>query len=233
MFSFDFRGKNSFLDYGIYISKRPSIPSPKRRITNVVIPGKNSSLRFDENTYEDITITVECSIKDEILPDKIDEIKEWLLSYGESDLVFSNQNNKKYIAQVVNTIDFTQVLKYISKFIIVFNCRPFKYQVANNTITMIVQGSITNPGSIYSEPIIKIFGSGDIILTINSNVIKLKEISDHITLDTVQQNCYNEAIDNLNSKMTGEFPEFEIGENNVSWTGAISKMEVIPNWRWL
>lgn len=233
MFSFDFRGKNSFLDYGIYISKRPSIPSPKRRITNVVIPGKNSSLRFDENTYEDITITVECSIKDEILPDKIDEIKEWLLSYGESDLVFSNQNSKKYIAQVVNTIDFTQVLKYISKFIIVFNCRPFKYQVTNNTITMIAQGSIRNPGSIYSEPIIKIFGSGDIILTINSNVIKLKEISDHIILDTVQQNCYNEAIDNLNSKMTGEFPEFEIGENNISWIGAISKMEVIPNWRWL
>ena len=233
MFSFDFRGKNSFLDYGIYISKRPSIPSPKRRVTNVVIPGKNSSLRFDENTYEDITITVECSIKDEILPDKVDEIKEWLLSYGESDLIFSNQNNKKYIAQVVNTIDFTQVLKYISKFIIVFNCRPFKYQVANNTITMIAQGSITNPGSIYSEPVIKIVGSGDIKLTINSNVIKLKEISDHIILDTVQQNCYNETIDNLNSKMTGEFPEFEIGENNISWIGAISKMEVIPNWRWL
>lgn len=42
----------------------------KRRITNVVIPGKSSSLRFDENTYEDITIAVECSIKDDILPIK-------------------------------------------------------------------------------------------------------------------------------------------------------------------
>ena len=97
MFSFNFRGKNSFSDYGIYISKRPSIPSPERRITNVVIPGKSSSFRFDENTYEDITIRAECSIKDSILPDKIDEIKKWLLSYGESDLIFSNQNNKKYI----------------------------------------------------------------------------------------------------------------------------------------
>ena len=233
MFSFNFRGKNSFSDYGVYISKRPSIPSPKRRITNVVIPGKSSSLRFDENTYEDITIAVECSIKDDILPNKIDEIKEWLLAYGESDLVFSNQHNKKYIAQVVNVIDFTQVLKYISKFVIVFNCRPFKYEVESNVIEMIAEGSVTNPGSIYSEPIIKIFGSGDINLTINSEVIKLKEVINHIILDSVQQNCYNEDIENLNSKMTGEFPKFEIGENNISWTGSVSKVEVIPNWRWL
>lgn len=233
MFSFDFRGKNSFSDYGVYVSKRPSIPSPKRRITNVVIPGKSSSLRFDENTYGDISIAVECSIKDEVLPDKIDEIKEWLLAYGESDLIFSNQNNKKYIAQVVNAIDFTQVLKYISKFVIVFNCRPFKYESESSTIEMIAEGSITNPGSIYSEPIIKIFGSGDINVTINSEIIKLKEVTDHIILDTVQQNCYNETIDNLNNKMNGEFPKFEVGENNISWTGAVSKVEVIPNWRWL
>lgn len=233
MFSFDFRGKNSFSDYGVYVSKRPSIPSPKRRITNVVIPGKSSSLRFDENTYEDISIAVECSIKDEVLPDKIDEIKEWLLAYGESDLIFSNQNNKKYIAQVVNAIDFTQVLKYISKFVIVFNCRPFKYESESTTIEMIAEGRITNPGSIYSEPIIKIFGSGDINVTINSEIIKLKEVTDHIILDTVQQNCYNETIDNLNNKMNGEFPKFEVGENNISWTGAVSKVEVIPNWRWL
>ena len=233
MFSFNFRGKNSFSDYGVYISKRPSIPSPKRRITNVVIPGKSSSLRFDENTYDDITIAVECSIKDEVLPDKIDEIKEWLLSYGESDLIFSNQDNKKYIAQVVNAIDFIQVLKYISKFVIVFNCRPFKYESESTTIEMIAEGSITNPGSIYSEPIIKIFGSGDINVTINSEIIKLKEVTDHIILDTVQQNCYNETIDNLNNKMNGEFPKFEVGENNISWTGSVSKVEVIPNWRWL
>lgn len=233
MFSFNFRGKNSFSDYGVYISKRPSIPSPKRRITNVVIPGKSSSLRFDENTYDDITIAVECSIKDEVLPDKIDEIKEWLLPYGESDLIFSNQDNKKYIAQVVNAIDFTQVLKYISKFVIVFNCRPFKYESESTTIEMIAEGSITNPGSIYSEPIIKIFGSGDINVTINSEIIKLKEVTDHIILDTVQQNCYNETIDNLNNKMNGEFPKFEVGENNISWTGSVSKVEVIPNWRWL
>lgn len=155
------------------------------------------------------------------------------MSYGESDLLFSNQHNKKYIAQVVNVIDFTQVLKYISKFVIVFNCRHFKYEVESDVIEITAEGSVTNPGSIYSEPIIKIFGSGDINLTINSEAIKLKEVINNIILDSVQQNCYNEDIDNLNRKMTGEFPKFEIGENNISWISSFSKVEVIPNWRWI
>lgn len=233
MFSFKFRGKDSFQDYGIYISTRPSIPSPKRRINNVVIPGKSSSLRFDENTYDDITIAVECSIKGDIIQDKVDKIKEWLLSYEESDLIFSNQQEKRYIAQVVNTIDFTQVLRYISKFIIVFNCRPFKYAVDNNAITLVPPNNINNPGSIYSEPIIKLYGAGDVTLNINSQVIKLKGISNHVILDTVQQNCYNDTVDNLNNIMSGEFSTLEVGENSISCTGDISKVEVTPNWRWL
>ena len=51
MLSFTFGGKNSYADFGLVVSKRPSIPSPARRITTLDIPGRNSSLRFDENTY--------------------------------------------------------------------------------------------------------------------------------------------------------------------------------------
>ena len=63
--SFNFGGENSYSDYGIIISKRPSIPSPKRRVSYVDIPGRDSNLKYDEGTFEDITIVVECTIKDE------------------------------------------------------------------------------------------------------------------------------------------------------------------------
>jgi phage-related protein len=56
MLSFEFGGKDSFNDYGIVIEKRPTISSPKRRVNYIDIPGKSSSVRHDENTYEDITI---------------------------------------------------------------------------------------------------------------------------------------------------------------------------------
>lgn len=233
MLSFNFGGKNSYTDYGILITKRPSIPSPKRRITNVVVPGRNSSLRFDENTYEDITITVECSLKDGSIPNKIDDIKGWLIGTGESSLIFDFQPDRKYIAQVVNAIDFTQVYKYFSKFIIVFNCQPFKYRVSNASVNLIALGKVTNPGTVYSEPIIKIIGNGDITLNIKSQTVKLKGITNHIILDSLQQNAYSDSGENLNSKVTGEFPILYVGDNSISWSGSVSKVEITPNWRWL
>lgn len=233
MLSFNFGGKDSFRDYGIYISKRPDMPSPKRRITNVIIPGRSSSLKFDEDTYDDITISVECSIKDRVLLDRIDDIKGWLIGTGESDLIFNFQKEKKYVAQVVNAIDFSQVLRYFSKFIIIFNCQPFKYEVNSSAINLTTAGIINNIGSVYSEPIIKVMGIGDVTLTINTQTIKLKDISDHVILDSVQQNCYNEQLENLNNKMLGEFPILLSGKNEISWSGTISKLEVTPNWRWL
>ena len=89
MISFTFGGKNSYKDYGIIISKRPNLPSPKRRVSYIDIPGRDSSLVYDEETYENITIGVECKIKDGNLIDKIDDIKAWLYTSGENDLVFS------------------------------------------------------------------------------------------------------------------------------------------------
>lgn len=234
MLSFNFGGKNSYDDFGILISQRPSIPSPKRRINTINIPGRNSNLRFDEKTYEDITLTVECSVKDNSnIADKLDEIKAWLFETGESDLIFSFQADKKYIAQVVNAIDFKQIYKYFSEFPIIFNCRPFKYAGDNSIVTISTSGVINNIGTVYSEPKIKVFGSGDIVLTIGSQVLQLIGINDYIIIDTFLQDCYDENGSNLNNKMNGEFPILNVGNNNISWTGNVTKLEITSNWRWL
>lgn len=234
MISFNFAGKNSYLDYGIIISKRPNLPSPKRRVSYIDIPGRNSSLTYDERTYANITIGVECKVKDGNLLDKIDEIKAWLLSAGESDLIFSFQDDKKYRAQVVNSIDFSQVVKIFSEFIIVFNCRPFKYGVQNNIFTITESGSsIINIGSIKSEPIISIYGKGNIELIVNETKISLTNIEDKIILNSVIQDSYNSLGENLNNKVKGEFIYLMPGSNNFEWTGNISKIEILPNWRWL
>ena len=87
MLSFVFNGKDSYKDYGILMEKRPNIPSPKRRVQYIDIPGRDSSLRYDEETYEDITLSVECAAVGNI-QSRIDDIKAWLIGSGESDLIF-------------------------------------------------------------------------------------------------------------------------------------------------
>lgn len=235
MLSFNFGGKNSYDDFGILISKRPSIPCPKRRVNTINIPGRDSNLIFDEKTYEDITLNVECSVKDkQNLANKIDDIKAWLFETGQSDLIFSFQDDRKYIAQVVNSIDFKQIYKYFSEFPIIFNCRPFKYAVENNTINIITTGTkLSNIGTIESEPVISIYGAGDIVFKINGEQISLKGIPGKIILNSVIQDCYDDAGNNLNGSMTGEFLKLKPGENIIEWSGNVTKIELLPNWRWL
>lgn len=234
MISFNFAGKNGYEDFGIIISKRPNLPSPKRRVSYIDIPGRDSSLVYDERTYENITIGVECKIKDSSLLDKIDEIKAWLFSAGESDLIFSFQDDKKYRAQVVNSIDYSQVIKIFSEFIIIFNCRPFKYAVDNNIFTIEESGtSIINPGSIKSEPIVSIYGSGNIELVVNETKISLANIKDKIILNSVIQDSYNDLGENLNNNVKGDIIYLSPGSNKFEWIGNINKIEILPNWRWL
>ncbi|MGF7185328.1 putative phage tail component-like protein [Desulfitispora alkaliphila] len=235
MLSFTFDGKNSFIDYGIVISKRPNLPSPKRRVHYMDIPGRHGRVQYDEKTYEDITIVVECGLKDtENLVERLDAIKAWLFNAGESDLVFSFGEDKKYIAQVVNAIDFTQVYKYTSSFPVIFNCHPFKYEVENEIITLNeTDATVHNPGSLESEPVIYVYGSGDILLNINDQSIGLNGVEGKIILNSEIQDCYDDAMNNLNSKMVGEFPLLKTGENTITWSGNVTKLEVLPNWRWL
>ncbi len=235
MLSFNFGGKNSYDGFGILISKRPSIPSAKRRVNTINIPGRDSNLIFDEKTYEDITLTVECSVKDkQNLVNKIDDIKAWLFETGQSDLTFSFQSERKYIAQVVNAIDFKQIYKYFGEFPIIFNCRPFKYAVENNMVNIIETGTkVSNIGTIESEPIISIYGAGDIVFKINGEQISLKGISGKIIINSVIKDCYDDEGNNLNGSMTGEFLKLKPGENIIEWSGNVTKAELLPNWRWL
>lgn len=239
MLSFKFDGKNSYTDFGIIISKRPTLPSPKRRVSYIDIPGRDSSLVYDERTYENITIGVECKIKDRNLLEKIDDIKAWLLSAGESNLVFSFQEDKKYIGQVVNSIDFSQVVKVFSEFIIVFNCKPFKYAVDNIPITKTsgLETVIANPGTIVSKPIIRATCNGSGEFKINGKEVRVLDLDEQVViLDSELEESYyyvDGKMVNANSNISGQFPILNIGSNTISFSGGISKLEITPNWRWL
>ena len=154
---------------------------------------------------------VECGVKlKDNLADKIDEIKAWLINARESDLIFSFQPDKKYIAQVVNMIDFKQVLKYTSRFPIIFNCKPFKYAVKDKIITITKNNStIYNEGTFQSEPVIKVYGSGDIKLKINGDEVAVKKVDGYVTIDSVLKDCYKDDV-LKNGDMIGEFPVLKV-----------------------
>lgn len=234
MLSFTFAGKNSFTDFGIIISKRPNLPSPKRRVSYIDVPGRDSNLRYDEGTYDDITLSVECTIKGENLIERLDAIKAWLYGAGETDLLFSFQADKKYRAQVVNSIDIKQAFRIYSSFVLVFNCRPFKYDTSTTLFTITQSGSmIINPGTLKSEPVIFVYGSGNISMKVNDTTVSITGLAGKIILDSFLQDAYSDTGENLNTKVNGEFVTLKPGSNKFEWTGSVTKIEIVPNWRWL
>ncbi|ADI00477.1 distal tail protein Dit [Salisediminibacterium selenitireducens] len=236
MMQFTFDGKKSFDDFGVAVSKRPMIPSPKRRVTFMDIPGRHSSVRHDEETYEDITVLVECNLSKRTGPlhEQVDAIKAWLFGAGEQPLIFSYEPDKAYQAQVVNAIDFTTHLRQAGSFPVLFHCRPFKVEATPTTLTYPSSGqTIQNPGSVASAPIITIVGGGSVDLTVNGQSTSLIDVQDKIILNSDLQECYNEAIQNENEKMTGPFPILMPGANTISWSGSVSQIDITPNWRWL
>lgn len=238
MLSFDFLGKNSYEDFGIIIEKRPSIPLPERNINYIEVKGKSGSLTVDDETYRDITIVVNCNIIDrDNLEEKIFCIKGWLTE-GVGDLIFSHMPEKRYIAQVVNRIDIEQSLRILGSFPIIFNCQPFTYPVFNPAMIIEEQNyNIQNIFTFSSNPTITIYGQGDIILkivSINSQeqIIKLFGVKDYITVDSTLMECYKDAT-LCNDKMSGDFPKLFIGQNYVSWSGDVERIEVLTNFRFI
>lgn len=230
MYSFIFRNNNGIefntKDLGIVINKRPPLPKPRRRINYIEVQGRNGTLTEDLGCYEDIPLPFECTIMDNIEQNSI-LINSWL--YGNGELYLSWLDGYKY---KVENVEFEGIdIDIVGEFTVKFTCDPFKYY-CSDTIEIKKPTIIYSPEFVYkSEPVIKVYGQGDITLNINNNSIKLKNVQDYIVIDSTIQECYKDTK-NCNNKMEGEFPLLT-QENKINWNGNIQKIEIIPNWRCL
>lgn len=205
----------------------PSIVRAAKDITKVEIEGRDGFVTQDLGSYKSTIKNVECRVRN---LDDLDFICGWLTGSGEA--IFSNEPDKIYRVTIANQIDFSKVVKKFKKFIIIFDCQPHKYSLNNSTITLTTPGTLYNPGSVGSDPVIKVYGTGDGLLNIGEQQIELLAIDEYVTIDCEMMDCYK-GIDLKNNNMRGDFPQLLPGVNDVYWLGSISQIQITPNWRWL
>ncbi len=205
----------------------PERISPKRRDEAITISGRHGTLTATDGTFEPYILQAEFIVKDLSKTDKICSHFK-----GEGDLIFSNNLDRKYKARVNNQIEFLRIIHSLKLFAVEFEVQPFMYEAAPAPRTLTEPTSILNIGTFESEPIITVYGQGDITLTINNLNLILNGIDGEITLNSEILNAYKDTL-SLNNKMSGDFPIFSVGENVISWTGSVTKLEIMPNWRWI
>ena len=219
-------------DYGVHITTQPSVIRPSERATFTSIPARSGSLTTLEadDVYDDFILPVECAVGD---LSRIHEIGAWLKGAG--TLRLAARPGGFFYARIANQIEFAKVLRNHEHrtFTVNFRCQPFWYAEAMPPITLTASGgTITNPGNVSSEPVITVYGSGEITLMVGLTIVELEGVSGSITLDTPLMEAYS-GTTSMNNNMSGDFPTLTPGMNAVCWSGSVTKIEVQPNWRYL
>lgn len=216
-------------DLGLMVTKSVIPPASATQFETVSIPNRESPIFKEKVQRKEITITIQTTIVEE---NKIREIYKTL--QGKGILVLSTEPDKYYTATVQELVP-EHIALYMGTLPISFICDPFAYSANDQLTEYGTTTDIENSGTYYSEPLIKVYGNGDLTLTLNSETWNLTSVDGYIVIDSQRKLVYKDNTVMLNkiSRTDGRivFPCFNTGVNRISTTG--TKMEIKKNERWL
>ena len=220
-------------DMGVIVTEQPDIIRPEERLLATKnVPGRSGSLTISEGemVYDTFTVSVTCMLQS---PALIPQISRWL--HGPGQLVLGNYAYGYYNARVNNQIAFAQILRGRENktFAVNFLCQPFLYLATGDVETEYTTSgvTITNRGTVFSEPYITVYGSGDISLTIGDRTLEIADVDGSIVIDNAAHLAYKGDV-NLCGSVTGDdWLIFTEGTSTLSWTGNVNRVVVIPKWR--
>lgn len=216
---------------GFYTVGKPTIPPSNQDVNLIKARGRNGSIK-ESYEYNTRTIPLPLNFEGDNINKKLRELKSAIRNAR--TIQFNDDLGIFYKILNLEFRDAITTLETKCDVEISILSEPFDYFIkGTDTIKIITPNTkINNIGNYYSEPYFKIYAQGNIILTVNDEEITLNNVDEYIELDSEEQECFKNDT-RKNRQMIGEFPIFKVGENSVSWSGSVTKIEIIPRWRCL
>ncbi len=244
--NFEFNGINS-MDYGLVITDTEGIHGSPKPIVDVVnVPGRGNLLinrkadPLDNDEYEDIKKTYTLHmLPDDVSEQNLDRVSramyKWLYTdsnkYKElKDTYEPDYYRKAYVSEMITVSRIAQGLMGTLR--IPFTCSAYKYLVSGKEAIQLISASmIYNPEGFTAKPLIIAYGEGEINLVINDRNYIFSIDSGTIYIDSEYMNSYDEnhVLKNANTKFS-YYPKLAPGPNDISWTGNLTKLIIIPRW---
>lgn len=245
---FEWKGVDS-RDMGILLPTMPQRGIPVQTVKRVKVAGRSGRVRIGDGSYDDITVKVEVHARDE---SKLRAIHAWLT--GEGALRFSDEPDLMYDAVIEKEITRQSILRRFGgqRFTVQFTCHPFRYHypAAADIVLTASGGTITNPGTAFSEPRVAIAGSGSFNVTIgtgsSARTMFFTGVTDGgIIVDTQLGDALSWDGTELANDKIGSSELFVIrpGQQAVTWqaggdaedgtelTGSVDSVTITPRWR--
>lgn len=230
--SYIFYNNQKSLDLDLIIEKTPEIPSVNIEYETIEIDGGEALTKVKR--FKDIPFKFDFAYfadPEEYLMKK-SRIDNWLLNSIGKYLIYSLDEFTAYKVKQVSIDSTTTTSRIMRHFSVTFTCQGLKYMTSGLETKTITSSGITlnNFGSYESKPLLKIYGSGNISVSIGSNTFAINNVSSYVNVDSEIKECYKDAT-NKGRDMTGDWPVLPIGSSLISWAGNITKVEITPRWR--
>lgn len=218
------------------VERYPIYTVPRRKQSAISVPGRNGDLLLQQQAYSNYIQAYDVYLSGPRNGSKMPEVAQavaaWLNAGGYRKLVDDYTPGSYRMAFFQAPLELENTLNLYGRATVEFNCKPQRFLDSGDTAQTVSAsgGIITNPTAYNAKPLITVYGSGAAILQVGEYVCTLATIDGSITLDSDTENAYK-GVTNLNSQVTiPEFPELVPGDNEVTWTGDITSVEIIPRW---
>lgn len=217
---------NTSLNLNLFLENYPSIPISNEEYEEVRVEGRSGSLYINKGTYEDKKIPFTFTILSPRIDIDFERVYIWLTEIEDNRLIFS-RNDRCYRVKKVLFSDLEKEFRSIGQFEVTFICEPFMQDLEPAIYEISSSGFKFNyEGNAPSEPLIKIYGNGNIQLTINNETMQIKNVTNYVEIDSKLMQVRNTDGTSKDNDTLGDFILFAKGENSINYTGAITKIIV-------
>lgn len=217
---------NKSLNLNLFLENYPSIPIANEEYEEVLVEGRNGKLIINKGTYPDKKIPFTFTILSPRIEIDFVRVYEWLTEIEDDRLIFG-RDDRCYKVKKVIFGDIQKEFRSIGEFDVTFLCEPFLQDIDKTTHEITTSGfKINYDGNAPGDTLIKVYGSGNIQLTINGETMQINNVTDYVEIDSDLLQVRNQDGTSKDDDTLGDFVLFTKGENVISYTGTVTKVVV-------
>lgn len=229
--------KKSSTDYRIQVEHPPGYDIPERDYEVIHVPGRNGDIVFAKDSYQNVIRSYDISFGSDRqkFPEMARKVVEWLHSSSTYARLEDSYEPDFYRLAIYNeSLSIENIEFHGGRGTIEFNCKPQRFfKMGEKVITLTSKSGnyLKNPSVFPALPIITVRGSGQGTINVSGYVVGISNIDGYITIDSENQDCYK-GLTNKNNVVTldSDFPKLDKEMNQISFSGGVTSMEVIPKW---
>lgn len=220
-----FNGNRS-LSLNLYLENYPSIPIANEEYEEQPVEGRSGNLIINKGTYPDKKIPFTFTILSPRIEIDFENVYEWLTEIEDNRLIFG-RNDRCYKVKKVIFGDIQKEFRTIGEFDVTFLCEPFTQDLEKTVHEITTTGfKINYSGNAPGDTLIKIYGSGNIQLTINGETMQINNVTNYVEIDSDLLQVRNQDGTSKDDDTLGDFILLEKGINTISYTGTVAKVVV-------